>query len=165
MKKIFLLGKLGLGKFALVDNEDYEKVNQYKWHLNTWGYPIVHEHIKGSGRINAKQRTIWMHRVIMNAPDNMQVDHVNNNTLDNRKLNLRICTRQQNQFNLSRPKNNTSGYKGVYWLKINKRWMASISINDKQKHLGCFSTKEEAAIEYNKAAKKHRGEYANLNML
>ena len=100
----------------------------------------------------------------------MQVDHINGNTLDNRKENLRLCTNQQNAMHRGKTKNNKSGYKGVRYMKkkkgmINehsKPWQAQIYLNQKQIYLGCYKTPEEAARAYDKKAIELFGEYATL---
>lgn len=89
-------------------------------------------------------------------------DHINGNKLDNRRCNLRICTPHQN--NLNRP-NVTGKYKGVYWCKRLKKWMAQIMIGERNKYVGSFPNEEEAAFAYNEAAKKYHGEFARLNVL
>ena len=102
-------------------------------------------------------------RKLLNAPDNLEVDHINHDRHDNRLENLRLVTRQQNVFNRRLNKNNTSGYKGVYRVKNSKRWYAHIMLDYKFISLGGYVTKEDAALAYNLAAKKYFGEYAYLN--
>lgn len=104
-----------------------------------------------------------LHRVIMNCFDMKVVDHINHNTLDNRKSNLRICTRQQNQMNMRTSIDNKSGFKGVCYEKRRKHFRATIRINKKQKHLGSYKTAETAALAYNKAAIEYYGEFGYLN--
>lgn len=149
------------GKVALVDAEDYEYSNQFKWyamkHGNTY-YAV--RHIK---KEDGKQTLICMHRVIMKTSKGMDTDHINGDGWDNRRDNLRICTRSQNKMNGNIHKDNTSGYKGVFWQKRDKKWMAQIQIDGKLKYLGLFITKEEAALAYNEAAKELFGEFARLN--
>ena len=102
-----------------------------------------------------------MHREIMNTPTHLQIDHINGNTLDNRKENLRICTNQQNGFNKKNPlKNNKLGIKGVCWHKKIKKFMASIKINDKSIHLGYFNVLGDADSAYRIAELKYFGEFA-----
>lgn len=144
------------GKTTLVDVEDFEYLNQYKWYCSFSGKKY---YVKRA--INNKY--IYMHRQIMNPPVNMQIDHINGNSLDNRKNNLRICTNAQNTKNRKASKNNTSGYKRVHWDKHTNKWIAGITINRKTKYLGCFNVKEDAAKAYNEAAIKHYKEFAVLN--
>jgi len=91
------------------------------------------------------------------------IDHKDNNPTNNKIENLRECTRSENEGNSKTPKNNTSGYKGVMWHKQHQKWMAQIGVNYKRKHIGLYSTKEEAAKAYNQAAIQYFGEFAKLN--
>lgn len=111
-------------------------------------------------RIPGVNFKVPLHRVIMLAPKGSCVDHINGDKLDNRFENLRLCTREQNNYNYPRQKNNTTGYKGVHFHKKNKRFMARVGRGG---YLGCFSTAEEAAKAYNKAAISRFGEFARLN--
>lgn len=160
--KIKLTGKVGSGKFAIVDDEDYEHLNQFKWHLNEFGYART-----GTYKFNKHNGAILMHRFILNAPKNMDVDHINHNTLDNRKINLRLCTRSQNLHNSKKRKNVyfSSKYKGVNWQEDIGRWRARIQIEKKPIHLGTFDNEIEAAIAYNNAARKYFGKFAKVNLI
>lgn len=148
--------ELTQGFKAMVDDEDFERVNAYKWCYNQ-GYATRSE------RINGKQKAILMHRFIMNTPDDMDTDHEDLKPLNNQKYNLRICTRRQNQGNIGLRKDNTTGYKGVCWNKVVKKWQAYIYHNKKYKNLGYFVNIEDAARAYDKAAIIHFGEFATLN--
>jgi hypothetical protein len=159
MKQIPLNGKHGKGKFALVDDDDYEELMQYKWNSNPDGYAIRGVRIDGD-YINIK-----MHRVIINCNKGLFVDHINHNKLDNRKDNLRACTLRQNAMN-SIPRNSCSSiYKGVSFHKVNKKWVAYININMKYTYLGSFNTELEAAKAYNISALKHFEQFAHLNKI
>lgn len=146
------------GNKTLVDNESYALFSDIKW-AYSGGYVLYDQRSKGA------RKKIWLHRLIANTPDGMVTDHINGNKLDNRKSNLRVCTRQQNNINVGLNKANTSGYKGVAWHKRNKKWRAIIKYNKKSIWLGLYDTKEEAAIAYNKAAVKYFGEYAFINVV
>jgi hypothetical protein len=153
MKKITLRG----GAVSIVDDEDFEYLSKMKWR-NEKGYA------KSGGAYNS----VYMHRLIMNPPNDMQIDHKNNNPLDNRKVNLRIVTDAQNKYNTRMRdglKKNKSGYKGVWKPKWSKKFIAEIRFEKKKYHLGSFSDKKEAAIAYDKKAIEFFGEYANLNIL
>ena len=169
MKKI----KLTQNKEAIVDDEDYERLMEHKWCAHKCSNNKDKFYVERMAPVdsNGKQKIIYIHRVIMNAPKGMQVDHINGNPLDNRRENLRICTNQQNGMNRGKPKDNTSGYKGVTYMKkkkdmineYSKPWYAQIIHNQKKIHLGCYKTKEEAARAYDKKAIELHGEYATLN--
>ena len=149
MKKI----PLTKGKFALVDDEDYVNLTEISWQYAS-GYAQSIQRKKGG-----KQYAIMMHRKIMNCPSGLVVDHINHDTLDNRKSNLRICTRSENLGNRFGKKNGTSKYKGVTWHKASKKW--SVAFN--KKWIGAFSDEVEAARVYDKCAIEHYGRFAKLN--
>jgi hypothetical protein len=149
--------KTGNGKYVLVDNIDYEWAVKYAWFCSQKGY--VYRHIYKDG----KRTTIRIHREILNAPSNLQVDHINGNTLDNRRSNLRLCTQAQNSINRHVRQGKTSKYKGVCWDKVRKHWRAFIGVNGKGKSLGCFRGEVEAAMAYDKTAIELYGEFANIN--
>ena len=136
---------------VLIDAEDVDKVKDYTWNVHSkrlYCYTLLNKSNTG------------LHRYIMNAPEGMVVDHINGDTLDNRKCNLRICTQQENLMNRPKPKNNTSGRKGVYWDKTYNKWKVCIKINGKQKHLAYFDNKEDAVKLREEAEAKYFGEYA-----
>jgi len=145
--------QLTQGKVALVDDEDYEYLNQWKWHYSL-GYAV---------RTFSDKKTIWMHRLILNTPDNLQTDHINGNGLDNQKKNLRACNHSENQRNKKRRADNTSGYIGVSWRKQNRKWEAYIRVLGVRKHINYFLVKEDAARAYDESARKHFGIFARLN--
>jgi len=148
------------GKFAIVDKCDYAWLNKHKWYY-TQGYALRH-----SKRINGRQKTIYMHRAILERQgfkDFVHTDHVNGDGLDNRRNNLRPATVSQNQHNQKKSENNTSGFKGVSRHKRDQKWQATIQINGKRRHLGYFDDLKKAAKAYNKAAKKYHKEFAYLN--
>ena len=145
------------GKYAVVDREDYEYLSQWKWYCSTRGYARRAEYPNG------KQRFIHLHRIVAFTPEEMEVDHINGDTLDNRKSNLRNCFHYQNSYNKKLSKKNTSGYKGVSWYPKYQKWVAQIAYKRKGYTLGYFERKEEAALAYNIAAKKYFGEFARIN--
>lgn len=142
-------------KVALIDDEDYERVSQYKWFLNE-------EYVFSTNRKDRKK----LHRFIINNYDKtVVVDHINHNKLDNRKCNLRVCSVKENTRNHKKYgfKTATSKYIGVHWDKEHKKWRACITSNYKVMALGRFDSELEAAKAYNEAALKYFGEYANVN--
>lgn len=104
-----------------------------------------------------------MHREVvgLSVHDPMVVDHINGNTLDNQRINLRICTHQQNLCNRGSTRGNTSGFKGVVWHKHRRKWVAKIKVNYKTYHLGLYATPEEAHLAYQRAAATLHGEFSN----
>jgi len=154
--------QLTKGCIALVDDDDYEYLNQFKWRLadtNQWT-----KYAQTAIKINGKYKTFLMHRMIMNPLKNLQVDHINHNGLDNTKNNLRICTRSENCRHFRRMiKFNDFGFKGIKFK--DNGWEAEIRINGKQKYLGRSKNPIEAAKIYNIAALKYFGDYAVLNPL
>ena len=146
---------------TIVDEDDYQELSQFKWlaQVNNRGYYAC----RFAGPAGARVE-VYMHRVIMGAPDDILVDHINGNTLDNRKENLRLCTRSQNGFNRGCNKNGTSGYKGVTYCKnrVSDNWKAQIKIDYKNHHLGYFHTPKEAYDAYCIAAKQLHGKFAKL---
>ena len=139
-------------KTAIIDAEDYVKVKDYKWCID--GQYV-------SVRKNKKR--IFLHRLIMDTPENKFTDHINHNTLDNCKCNLRICTNTENSRNQKIRKRNTSGYKGVSCDTSRNKWEVHIGVDSKSIFLGRFEDKIEAAKAYDKAAIKYHGEFAYLN--
>ena len=148
------------GKFAIVDDEDYDRLMAMgKWQIGAGGYATTDI----GGRLNKKK--ILMHRFIMDVATGFVTDHINGDKLDNRKCNLRICKQYQNAANRGSNKNNSSGYKGVCWDKRKNKWMAKIQVNRKYIFCGYESTPELAALKYNEFAQKHFGEFAVLNQV
>lgn len=131
MKKITLKH----GEVVLVDDQDFEELNKYKWCLNSAGYAT---------RRNDTHTSLLMHRVINNTPKGFHTDHINRNKLDNRRGNLRTLTSSQNHMNMPIQKNNTHGRTGIYWDKSRNKWIPRIKINGKSKYLGIFLNIEEA---------------------
>lgn len=154
------------GKVALVDDEDYDYLMQWKWYYNSSG---THCAAVRSGRLedfnNGKRPRILMHRVITKPVENDVIDHIDGNPLNNQKFNLRVCTQGQNSKNIRKHirKNNMVTYKGVTWNVRIKRYIAQIGYNMSRIYLGTFKTEEEAALAYNAAAIQYHGEFAKLN--
>lgn len=147
---------LKTGGFTLIDPEDYDFVAQWTWR----------EHIKGQGyvsryiQVDGKPRYLLLHRVLLDPPPELEVDHINGDRMDNRRVNLRLATHAQNMWNL-RNLRRSKPYIGVF--KSGDRYRARISVNNILVSLGSYATPEEAAERYNHAAKVWRGEFAVLN--
>ncbi len=148
------------GYVALVDDEDFDLVSRFTWHARE-----DHRTVYAGTRMPKDGRLVFMrmHRLILNAPSDMQVDHINHNGLDNTRANLRVCTHAQNQHNLSFKSNNSSGYKGVDWKKDKRKWRAKISLGGNPKHIGYFACPIEAAQAYDRKALELFGDFAALN--
>jgi len=151
------------GLFALVDDEDFEYLNQFKWHAhkaNRTFYALRNSLYKD----NKKRHTIQMHRVILGL-NNLEIkcDHIDGNGLNNQRYNLRPSTNAENCKNQKPKKGFSSKYKGVCWCNIKNKWRANIRINNKQKHIGYFDHEIEAAKAYDEMAKTHYKEFAYLN--
>ena len=157
MTREISLGKSG--KFAIVDVDDYEKITRWKWQYINSGYANRVTNKGGRG----KWVNVLMHRVIIDAPDDMKVDHINGNKLDNRKCNLRLATTTQNCQYKRQARNNTSGFKGVTKNSRGNTWLAHININGKPTYLGSYPDAVTAAFVYNERAEKEFGEFALLN--
>ncbi|WP_353268589.1 HNH endonuclease [Gemmatimonas sp.] len=163
MRKVFLRHDF----FVLVDEEDVALLGRHSYRPNG-GYACR------AGKAG-EPKTVFLHREVLNAPQGMQVDHVNGIRHDCRRENLRLVTRQQNTWNSAAPKSKLgSRYKGVIvlrpqhygvptWGEGRKAFAARIRLNGKTVHLGCFCTEVEAALAYDSTAAREFGEFARLN--
>jgi hypothetical protein len=147
------------GKVALVDEADFDLVCQFKWRARfSYGRWYASRTVKHP---DGKRRDVQMHRFILgNATEH--TDHINHDGLDNRRVNLRPCSRTQNAHNRMTQKH-TSSFKGVCFFKETGKWHASICINKKKVHLGYFLTEREAAAAYDGAAVAAFGQFARTN--
>lgn len=151
---------------ALIDDEDYAILRQCSYCAVKKGLGFYARRCATKEEQTSGSPTrIYLHREIMRAKKGQVIDHINGNTLDNRKENLRFCTTRQNSRNAKKNTNNSSGFKGVAWHKNRKVWVAYIKVDYKNKHLGVYNTPESAAKAYDEAAKKYFGEFAKLNFL
>lgn len=158
MKQIYLTKN----QVTLVDDADYD----FLINFNSW-CATTHKRRKtfyaiSSKMVGDKCKNFFMHRLLLNVTSNdLFVDHIDGNGLNNQRNNLRICTRNQNQQNRPKNKNNKSGYKGVYWEKERNKWQAKIMVNKQNIYLGRFDDVELAAIAYKEACVKYHEQFAN----
>jgi hypothetical protein len=131
------------------DLEDYNKIKDYTWYLNKSGYTMT----------TVYGKVIFMHNLVMNPPENKQVDHIYHNTNDSRKENLRICETYENAINKIMQSNNTSGVVGVSWCKTKEKWAAYINYNKKRYSLGRYTNFEDAVKARKEAEEKYHGEF------
>lgn len=147
---------LSRGKSAIVDDAVLERLRSFNWYCSTNGYAVAYDPSDTSG--NSK---IIMHRIIIEAPKGVEVDHINGNKLDNRLSNLRLASKQENARNRGKNSNNRSGYKGVCFAKGSDKWRAYITVDGRQVHLGLHSTPELAYGAYCESLTKYHGSFAN----
>ncbi len=139
--------KLTQGKVALIDDIDFDSVSKFRWYYNR-GYAVRQPQMVNSIR----RGKIALHRFILGSKESNSTDHINGNTLDNRRKNLRFVTVMQNSWN------NKS--KGITFHKRDKKWQARIQVDGNRIQLGYFPNKKMASISYKLATKKYYGEYA-----
>lgn len=157
--------ELTKNKKTLLDDDDFafaKSLGSWYWANkkgSKYGYAEMTKRIEGK-KIHFK-----LHRIIMNAQKGEQIDHINGDSLDNRRENLRICTQSQNNANRRILSTNNSGYRGVSWSETAQMWRATIKKDGLQKHIGYFPDKKTAARIYNIEAMELFGEFAVLNIL
>ena len=155
--------ELTQGKVALVDDEDFEWLSEYKWCLGIDKNTCYAR--RSQFQKDKSPLTIRMHREILGLHKGSRghVDHIDGNGLNNQRSNLRVCTNQQNCWNRSPRKNTTSKYKGVSWQSRSKMWKATITCKHKAHFLGYYKNEEDAARAYDKIAIRLFGEFAKTN--
>jgi len=152
---------LGQGEWTLLDEVDYYRFGNLKWSLG--GYKKNLYAVSGVKNKDGNFELVRLHRLIMNPPENLVVDHRNGDGLDNRRENLRLATKSQNLFNSRKRKNTSSQFIGVSFDKRSGLWVAYIGLCRKKIFLGYFKNEIDAAKAYDAAAKIYHGEFARLN--
>lgn len=155
----YVEGKTSRGGSFYVDIEDYEKIKDICWHIST------KEGYLGGFTLGPNRESILLHRLIMDAPSDMKVDHINHDPSDNRKCNLRIVTHQQNMINTKLNRANKSGYKGVWRDERYGKWLAYISYMGEMISLGYYDRKEDAIAARQAAEEKYFGAYSYDNSI
>ena len=168
MKTLIIESKKHGTHHVLLDDEDYDRVvAEGKWYVNKdRSREVFYVLRKTPTDENGKRKNINLHRFIMEPPKGKVVDHINGDGRDNRKENLRICTHAENMRNCNKPPRGKVGYYGVtrpYSLQTGKNYRATVKFRGKVIASGLYFTAEEAAMEYDKLAKEHHGEFATLN--
>ncbi len=151
------------GKTILVDAEDYEMLSQYKWHVVNTGRKYTCYATAAIKQEDGSWKSFYMHRLIMKPGKDLLVDHRNGCGTDNRKSNLRICTKAENNRNSTG--SGSSKYLGVRLNTAGNRWLSAITSDYKVYNLGTFKTEAEAALVYNAKAIELHGEFAHLNII
>lgn len=149
---------LNNGHVAIVDSDDHEWINQWKW------YAWQHRHTFYAVRNGPRNTRVYMHVALLGPADGFQVDHSDGNGLNNRRMNLREATHAQNLWNRGPTCQNTSGFKGVGWHKARNKWRARIVAEGREIQLGYFASALDAARAYDEAAAIHHGEFAWRNL-
>lgn len=150
------------GQFAIVDDDDFEWLNQWRWWAWKTRAGFYARRKVAAGKY--KRRVVNMHRLLVNGLESWQlVDHIDRNPLNNQRANLRACTIGQNRANSRLENRNTSGYKGVSWNKRSAKWQAYAKKDGKMIYLGYFSTALEAAFKYDEKARQLFGDFALTN--
>ncbi len=160
MKSIDISTKTYPNTFALVDDADFDLVNQYNWYARKKGNTFYAQ--ANARKPDSTWTILQMHRLILNPPDSLQTDHKDSNGLNNQRYNLRACTHSQNQYNRLL-QGGSSKFKGVSWYKLTKKWEAYIRNNGKKQSLGHFTDETKAAKCYDEKALELFGEFARLN--
>lgn len=145
------------GQVAIVDPEDFDFLNRWKWFAIKAGKNYY------AARWETQGKMVFMHRVILGGDYSQVTDHKDRNSLNNRRANLRVATISQNAANIESQENSTSKYLGVYWDSNRGKWFVTITKNKTRHFIGRFQDEDMAGLAYDSAAKKLHGEFANLN--
>jgi hypothetical protein len=148
------------GYVAVIDATDIPLVDAWNWCAKEYRLTCYAQ--RGCRNADGARATISLHRTILRAQDGMEIDHCNRNGLDNRRDNLRLATKAENQWNRPKPQNNTSGFKGAAWRKDCKKWQAQIQVRGKLFYLGLFPTADMAHAAYAEASDTMHGEFGRI---
>lgn len=162
--KLLILAPFDIGLFTKLDDHDHDIAQHWLWHARMTDPASGRYYVERSGSQNGIGFSLYLHRWLMSAPGGMYVDHINGDTLDNQRANLRVVTNSQNCSNRHKMHGrNTSGYYGVSWHKGAGKWICQIKINYENIYLGLFTDKISAALAYDQKAKELRGPITHLN--
>lgn len=160
--------QLTRGYEAIIDAEDVPLVEGWNWYAHVQRRAdgkirAVYAVRDSRGYVDAKQKEVRLHRIIMSAPDDLAVDHIDCNGLNNRRANLRLATRAENNKNSRMRSDNASGFKGVHWNATYGKWNAQIRVNGKRLSLGYFTDIEDASGAYAKASAELHGDFGRIS--
>lgn len=149
--------RLSRGMVALVDEEDYERVAQFRWSADVIGGKCYA--VRWQRREDGTKAKVYMHRLLMDAPKGTEVDHRDGDGRNNTRGNMRLATHAENGRNRSADRDSSTGIKGISWDKDARKWQAGIGVNGKRIALGRFDTPEAAHAAYAEASKRYHGEF------
>ena len=156
--------KLTQNKVTIIDDDDLSIVSCYKWCLESRGKHLKFWYARANFRLpDGRNTSIYMHRLLMNPRPGLVVDHIDGDSLNNTRANLRVCTRSENAKNRFKRPGTSSRYKGVTWNKMERKWKVQITNEYRAIPLGTFDDEGDAARSYNAAAIKLYGEFASIN--
>jgi len=145
---------------VIISKCDLERISEHRWFPIRSRPNLIYF---GFWTPRPNRKTIYLHKFLMGNPIDKVVDHINCNTLDNRRENLRICAQSENMRNVKKSEKRKNPYKGVSFFDLANKWRARIQINKKQIHLGYFNSPEEARDEYINASKKYHSEFGRVD--
>jgi len=159
----YRLLRMSQPKYAKADPADYKRLKGYEWFAQKGSRNFYA--VRQVGRSKGKRKTlIFLHKEIIDVPEGMVTDHINHDAMDNRRANLRAATHSQNACHTKKHSGvSRSKYKGIFWQKKQKKWVARIMFDGNRIYLGCFKDEIEAAKAYDKAARKYHKEFACFN--
>ena len=155
--------ELSQGKRAMVDDNLYNWLNQWRWYYKVRSAnPDKGDAARTLNGINNRKQTLYMHQILCPAPPGYETDHIDTNTLNNQILNLRVASKEQQGWNRQLQRNNTSGIKGIYWHKRDRKWRVQIRVNGRKKYIGNYSDLKIATEARDVAVREYHGKFARL---